>query len=102
MITEAMRKSGWRECPSDAVRRAWEAKGGGWQVLIPYEEGEALELETLTPGGDGDYPGDWVFRPAHPSTSADGRDSETWHALNDGLGAAMDRLDGELKEMGFL
>lgn len=32
MLTETMRRAGWRECPSDEVRRAWEAKGGRWQL----------------------------------------------------------------------
>lgn len=32
MLTEAMRRAGWRECPSDEVRRAWEEKGGRWHI----------------------------------------------------------------------
>lgn len=31
MITEAMRRAGWRECPSDDVADDWEARDGRWQ-----------------------------------------------------------------------
>ena len=36
------------------------------------------------------------------TAKADGRDTETWRALNDGLEAAMAALEGELKSMGVL
>lgn len=32
MLNEAMKRAGWRECPSDDVRRVWEEKGGRWQA----------------------------------------------------------------------
>jgi hypothetical protein len=32
-ITAAMKAAGWRELPSNAVRKAWEAKNGRWETL---------------------------------------------------------------------
>ena len=65
MITEAMFRAGWRECPSDEVRRAWEAKGGRWQVWdtshsINKPFGIRDEKDT---GYERHY-----WRPVHPST----------------------------------
>lgn len=39
MLTDQMRKAGWRECPSDEVRKAWVAKGGAWTYLQRLHDG---------------------------------------------------------------
>lgn len=50
MLTESMRRAGWRECPSDEVRRAWEEKGGRWQAV--WNDG----------GEGGDHSNPWTAR----------------------------------------
>lgn len=65
MLTEAMMRAGWRECPSDEVMRAWEEKGGRWQVWSTASEIPGAVL-----------PNDWAvasvrvgaWRPVNPQT----------------------------------
>lgn len=77
MISEAMKRAGWRSMPDEATRKAWQQRNGRWLV-------SAKGINTLLPPGiigmgqalspcDGDAAGAWL-----PVNGA------TWHYDPDG------------------
>lgn len=81
MITPEMKAAGWRECPTDEVRKAWEAKGGRWQIT-PIKPVVLVGVAPLHLAS-GHIPMAGVvfaWRPVHPST---------WNYCPQGWGSAV-------------
>jgi len=80
-MNDAMKRAGWRECPSDDVRRKWEGMGGRWAISARYEHmpciGYYSKPEVVGPNAsesDGALMRG-LWRPVHPDH---GWDHATW------------------------
>lgn len=69
MLTPELRLAGWREMPSDDVRRAWEAKDGRWSVLLAIGGGDYHgPIVASARNTEGTAFRDGLWRPVNPQT----------------------------------
>lgn len=82
MLTEAMKRSGWRPAPNEKVRDDWKARNGAWMVKTPsgpiLADVAALmwKFEVLL---------EWPWRPVYTTT---------YDYAAEGWGAVMATHDG--------